>query len=206
MTNPFFIAFEGIDGSGKSTQSKLLRDALEELNHKVLLTAEPTNQTIGSIIRAAFSGRIEADHRTIAGLFVADRLDHILHSEYGMQAMRDNGYHIICDRYYFSSYAYQGVHMSMDWVIKANALSADLLRPDLNVFIDVSPELAMERIHASRPDREMYETLDNLRKVRDQYFKAFDLLTDQENVVIIKGDQEIESVHKEVMKMVSKYF
>ena len=46
MTNPFFIAFEGIDGSGKSTQSKLLRDALEELNHKVLLTAEPTNQTI----------------------------------------------------------------------------------------------------------------------------------------------------------------
>ena len=123
-----------------------------------------------------------------------------------MQAMRDNGYHIICDRYYFSSYAYQGVHMSMDWVIKANALSADLLRPDLNVFIDVSPELAMERIHASRPDREMYETLDNLRKVRDQYFKAFDLLKETETVVVINGDEEIEKIHSEVKKTILKYF
>ncbi|HQX43626.1 MAG: dTMP kinase [Saprospiraceae bacterium] len=205
MANPVFIAFEGIDGSGKSTQAKLLREALDKSGQKVLLTAEPTNQTIGSLIRAAFSGRMEADHRTIAGLFVADRLDHILHSEYGMLPMQQNGYHIICDRYYFSSYAYQGVHMSMDWVIKANSLSADLLRPDLHIFIDVSPEAAMERIHSSRPDKEMYETLDNLKKVRDQYFKAFDLLKDQENVAIINGDQKIESLHKEVMKMVSKY-
>ncbi|MBK7879920.1 MAG: dTMP kinase [Saprospiraceae bacterium] len=206
MAKPVFIAFEGIDGSGKSTQAKLLREALDKSGQKVLLTAEPTNQTIGSLIRAAFSGRMEADHRTIAGLFVADRLDHILHSEYGMLPMQQNGYHIICDRYYFSSYAYQGVHMSMDWVIKANALSADLLRPDLNVFIDVSPELAMERIHASRPDREMYETLDNLRKVRDQYFKAFDLLKETETVVVINGDEEIEKIHSEVKKTILKYF
>ena len=96
--------------------------------------------------------------------------------------------------------------MSMDWVIKANALSADLLRPDLNVFIDVSPELAMERIHASRPDREMYETLDNLRKVRDQYFKAFDLLKETETVVVINGDEEIEKIHSEVKKTILKYF
>ena len=73
-----FIAFEGIDGSGKSTQVKLLSYNLKNAGHKVYLTCEPTDRPIGKMIRDIFSHKMEADHRTIAALFVADRLDHLL--------------------------------------------------------------------------------------------------------------------------------
>ena len=133
MKKNLFIAFEGIDGSGKSTQVKLLTDSLKKAGHKVYSTFEPTDSPIGSVIRNIFKHRIEADHRVIAGLFVADRLDHLLNKTDGILKKLEEGYTVITDRYYFSSYAYHGTHMSLDWVIEANSLSADLLRPDLNI-------------------------------------------------------------------------
>ncbi|MCK5371539.1 MAG: hypothetical protein KAQ62_23415, partial [Cyclobacteriaceae bacterium] len=73
MKKNLFIAFEGIDGCGKSTQVKLLSGNLEKAGHKVYSTFEPTGSPIGSVIRDIFNHKIEADHRVIAGLFVADR-------------------------------------------------------------------------------------------------------------------------------------
>ena len=120
-----FIAFEGIDGCGKSTQVKLLSEQLSRQGHKVYITCEPTDSAIGKIIRSIFKHEMEADHRTIAGLFVADRLHHLLNKTDGILKKLSEGYTVITDRYYFSSYAYHGAHIDMDWVIEANRLSAE---------------------------------------------------------------------------------
>ncbi len=151
MRKNLFIAFEGIDGSGKSTQVKLLAEKLSAEGHRVYTTCEPTDGAIGTLLRNILKGHQEADHRTIAGLFLADRLDHLLNKTNGLVKKLEEGFTVITDRYYFSSYAYHSVHMPMDWVIAANSICAGILRPDLNIYINVSPEVSMQRINANRP-------------------------------------------------------
>src|SRR6266487_2221386 len=173
MKNNLFIALEGIDGSGKSTQMKLLSEKLTGIGHKVYTTFEPTDGPIGSIIRNILKGRIKADNRTIAGLFAADRLDHLLNDVNGIIKKLSEGYTVITDRYYFSSYAYHGTHMNMNWVIDTNAMSAEILRPDINIFIDVPPDICMRRLSDNRTMMELYETLENLHNVREKYLESF---------------------------------
>lgn len=197
-----FIALEGIDGSGKSTQSKRLAETLTDMGQKVYTTFEPTDSRIGVMIRDIFSHRMEGDHRVIAALFVADRLNHLLNSQYGILKKLDEGYMVITDRYYFSSYAYHSAHMDMDWVIKANALSAELLRPDLNIYIDISPEVSMERINKGRTSVEMYETLENLTIVSQKYQQAFELLSDVEKIVKIDGNRHADVIAEDIRQQV----
>jgi dTMP kinase len=203
MKKNLFIAFEGIDGSGKSTQVKLLSDSLEKAGHKIYTTFEPTDNPIGKMIRDIFNHRQEADHRTIAGLFVADRLDHLLNKSNGILKKMEDGYTVITDRYYFSSYAYHGAHMPLDWVIEANSLSADLLRPDINIFIDISPEISLKRISDSRSSMELFETLDNLRQVKDKYYEAIEKLKDQERVFITDGNRPPEAIFGDIWNEIS---
>ncbi len=198
-----FIVFEGIDGSGKSTQAKLLAEKLIAAGHKIYTTFEPTDSPIGSMIRNIFKGRMNADHQTIAALNVADRLDHLHNEINGLLKKKAEGYTIICDRYYFSSYAYQGVHMDMDWVIAANTLSAATLRPDVNLFIDVDPEVSMQRLNSTRGTIELYETLDNLKLVRTKYVEAFEKLKGEEKVVSINGNQTVAAIAEDIWKEVS---
>jgi dTMP kinase len=204
MKKNLFIALEGIDGSGKSTQVKLLSENLVKAGHKVYTTFEPTDSAIGTLIRNVFSHKMEADHRTIAGLFVADRLDHLLNKTNGLLKKLAEGYTVIIDRYYFSSYAYQGTHMPLDWVIQANSLSAELLRPHVNIYIDISPEISMQRISKGRSSTELYETLENLRNVRDKYMEAFGLLGARENIFKIDGNREPELIAADIWKEVSR--
>lgn len=202
MKKNLFIAFEGIDGCGKSTQVNLLSEKLKQAGHKVYCTFEPTDGPVGSVIRNIFKHRIEADHRTIAALFVADRLDHLLNKTDGLLKKMDEGYTVITDRYYFSSYAYHGTHMPLDWVIEANSLSAGLLSPDLNIYIDISPELSMKRLQ-KRNSRELYETLENLQNVRAKYLEAIELLKYKEHVFITDGNRPVEDVASDIWKEIS---
>jgi dTMP kinase len=204
MIKNLFIALEGIDGSGKSTQVKLLADKLTEAGHNVYTTFEPTDSPIGVMIRNIFSHKMEADHRVIAGLFVADRLDHLLNKTNGILKKLEEGYMVITDRYYFSSYAYHGTHMDMDWVIEANSLSADLLRPDLNIFIDVDPKVSMERINKGRTSVELYETLENLTNVKEKYLEAMDKLKAKEQIFITDGNRSPELIAASIWETVSK--
>jgi len=201
-----FIALEGIDGCGKSTQAQLLKQHLLAEGHQVYLTHEPTDSHIGSIIRNIFKGRIAGDHKTIAGLFVADRLDHLQNQTNGILKKLEEGYTVICDRYYLSSYAYQGAHVNLNWVIEANRLSAELLRPDLNIYIDISPELSMQRLHKNRSDIEIFENLENLQKVKAAYTEAMDLVKNEEQIVQIKGNQPIDSLSADILEEVKKLF
>lgn len=201
-----FIAFEGIDGSGKSTQVQLLNARLRQEGICCYTTMEPTDSPIGSLIRQILTGRIKTDNRAIAGLFVADRLDHLLNDVNGILAKIDEGITVITDRYYFSSYAYNSVDMPMEWVIKANEQSSLLLRPTVTIFIDVEPEVAIERIAKNRFHRELFEKKSRLVKVRENYRKAFRLLEQEEKVVIVDGSQPQEKISGLVWEEVRKYF
>jgi dTMP kinase len=206
MKKNFFIAFEGIDGSGKSTQVKLLTEKLEHAGLKVYTTFEPTDSPMGKIIRDVFSHKMEADHRTIAALFVADRLDHLLNKTNGILKMLADGYTVITDRYYLSSYAYQSPYMDLNWVIQANSLSAGLLRPDLNIYIDISPEISMERINRGRTSVELYETLENLKTVRTKYFEIMELLKNDEKVLVTDGNRAPEIIADDIWNKISPTF
>lgn len=199
-----FIAFEGIDGSGKSTQIELLARRMKENNYPVYQTFEPTDGPVGRLIRDVFAHKIEADHRTIAGLFVADRLHHLLESENGVLAQMRRGKNIIMDRYLFSSYAYQGAHTDLEWVIDANAESDRLLRPDLYVFLDITPEESLERLKSGRDELELFETLENLEKVYEMYRIILDRFREEQEILIVDGTLSETEVAGKIWDAVEK--
>ena len=193
-----FIVFEGIDGSGKSTQMKKLSESLAAKGIKSRLTLEPTYGMIGTVLHDILSGKIKADPKVTAALFVADRLDHITNEGDGVLPSLEKGETVICDRYYFSSYAYQSTEVPSDWVVNANSLCADALRPDCTIFIDITPQTAMERILANRDTVEIYETEEKLTKVRDAYFAAFEKMKNCETVKIINGERPVDEIAAEI--------
>ncbi len=98
-----FLVFEGIDGSGKTTQVQKVYQRLKDQGLDVTATFEPTDGPIGSLIRQMLSGEMPTDQRTIASLFAADRTDHLVNPANGIRTLVDEGKTIVCDRYYFSS-------------------------------------------------------------------------------------------------------
>ncbi|MCL1895758.1 MAG: dTMP kinase [Clostridiales bacterium] len=182
-----FIVFEGIDGSGKSTQIRHLMDRLKTLDLKCYETKEPTDGPIGSLIRQFLTGRIKTDDRVMASLFAADRLDHLLNANDGIAGKIGSGINVISDRYYLSSYAYHSVSLPIEWVIEANAVSAGILRPTCTIFIDIDPETALARIKKNRSHTELYEVLDRLVATRQNYLEAIELIKDEENIIIVDG-------------------
>ncbi len=202
MKKNLFIALEGIDGSGKSTQVKLLSESLSQAGHKVYTTFEPTKSEMGVMIRNIFSGKTEADQGTIAALFLADRFNHILNKTDGLLKKMEEGFTVITDRYYFSSYAYHGVHMPMNWVIDMNKPCAELLRPDMTVYIDILPEVSMNRITENRENTELYETLENLTAVRNKYLEAFEILKEEERIYTTEGNRSPEIIANDISKRI----
>ena len=158
---------------------------------------------IGKMIRDIFSHKMEADHRTIAALFVADRLDHLLNKNTGILKKLEEGYTVITDRYYLSSLAYQGTHVPMEWVIQANSLSANLLRPDINIYIDIDPAISMNRLNNEREHIELYETVENLHNVRAKYKEAIELLKLKENIVVLDGNRAPQIIAADIWEEVS---
>ncbi len=158
-----FIVIEGLDGSGKTTQAKFLAKKLEK-TYKVLLTAEPSFGKIGTFIREDClyeDKRLPTEAEAL--LFAADRIEH-MHNE--VKPAIDDGKLVICDRYIYSSLAYQGnAGLSLDWIKTINARA---LQPDFSIFIDVAPEKVIERLQRKKS---VMETLDIQKRVREVYLK-----------------------------------
>lgn len=197
-----FIVFEGIDGSGKSTQVKLLTERLKEEKYPIYQTFEPTNSPIGSLIRNMLYGRIEGDEKTLAALYLADRLDHIQNSTNGMLKYLEKGTNVISDRYYFSSYAYHVPHVSLDWVVDANSVCAELLQPDLIIYIDITTETSLERLTKGRSELDKFENFERISTVRRNYMTAMKRFEGIENVMVIDGNQSFEAVSEDIWNLV----
>ena len=193
-----FLALEGIDGSGKTTQLRLLHRRLTEAGVPCYATQEPSDGPVGKLLRQVLTGEIQADGRVAAGLFASDRLDHLTRRGDGLLEKLAAGVTVLTDRYYFSSYAYNGMEADLDWVIEINRLSAELLRPDVTIFLDVPVEQAMARIRINRDHVERYEQEDRLRAVREKFFEVFRRMEGQENVVVVDGSGEAAEVAERV--------
>ena len=139
-----FFVFEGIDGSGKTTQIHLLQKRIEQQGVRCMETKEPTDGPIGSLLRQCLTGRMNIDEYSISAMFAADRLDHLQNETDGLCHKIEEGISVISDRYVFSNYAYQSVSVPLEWLVQLNAQAAKLLRPDCHIFIDVDPTTAME--------------------------------------------------------------
>ena len=201
-----FFALEGIDGSGKSTQLKLLAQRLEQAGYPCLTTCEPTGRPMGKLLRQVLTGQVRCDSRVVAPLFVADRLDHLLNEEDGLCQAVERGLTVLSDRYYFSSYAYQSVDLPLEWVIEANRPCAELLRPTATLFIDVEPQLALERIAQNREGTELFETMERLTRTREQYYRSFEALKGEERVILLPGNQSVEAIAQAIWEQVDAFF
>ena len=195
-----FIVFEGTDGSGKSTQIKFLSKYFKEKGVECYLTREPTDSPIGSLLHSCMTGRIETDEHTIAALFAADRLDHIHNKINGIAKKLEEGVTVLCDRFYLSSFAYNGGFVDLEWVISLNKAAMEELRPDLTIFIDLSPEEGMARV-SRRGETERYETLERQKKIREKYFEMFERFKD-ENVKIVKSEPDKELTQAHIRKII----
>lgn len=202
MAKGKFIVLEGIDGSGKSTHAVLLKERLEQEGYRVFLTCEPTEGEAGRLLRRCLTGEADLPEQAIAGLFMTDRIDHILNAETGLLSHLAKGEIVLCDRYYFSSFAYNSLYAPMDWVIAINRIARETLRPDLTVFLDILPESFLSRIE-SRGKKERYEKADLLRRVRENYGKAFELLP-EERVAVVDNTRPLAEAAEDVYLAVKK--
>lgn len=203
-----FIVVEGLDGTGKTTQIKILADYLRGKGNEVEITAEPTSHPTGKLIRRILSGEVKATPWSLAALFLSDRIVHNTNSEDGIEKLMAEGKTVISDRYYYSTFAYQGHETDLSWAMKMHADCPEIRRPDLVLFLTMSPEKCVERIRANRPDEaiEIYENVESLTKISHKFDAVFAQLKDSENIVYIDADGTIEEVSQRLFDAVDKAF
>ena len=202
MNQGKFIVFEGIDGSGKTTQARMLAEYLEKNGRKPSLTAEPTTLPTGLALREALGGKIKRTECQMAVMFVDDRIAHNVHPTEGIAALLDSGVDVISDRYYYSTLAYQGQSTDYEWVKGMNINCPEIKKPDLCIYIDLLPEQSLERISKGRDSVEIYENLDTLTKVREKFLSVISDLKDTENIHIIDGYRPLEEIFADIRREV----
>ncbi|MBQ9945123.1 MAG: dTMP kinase [Clostridia bacterium] len=196
-----FIVVEGLDGTGKTTQIRILADHIRSKGMQAEITAEPTSYPTGKLIRRILSGEVSSDPWSLAALFLSDRIMHNVAPEDGIEKMLSDGKTVISDRYYYSTFAYQGHETDLDWTVNMHFGCPAVRRPDLVLFLTMSPEKCIERIRANRPDEaiEIYENTESLTRISRQFDAVFEMLTDRENVVYIDADGTVEEVSERLI-------
>ena len=197
-----FIVFEGIDGAGKTTQIELLTKRLQGAGHRVYRTAEPTESVSGGLLRDALSGVSKRTACEMAAMFVLDRIFHNTNPVNGIEKMLSDGVDVICDRYYYSSLAYQGSETDAEWVREMNLNCPEIRRPDLCIFLDLTPEQSMERIGKGRVTTEIYENTERLERVRRQFYDVFETLKDSDRICVVNAARTVEEIHEEIWKLI----
>jgi dTMP kinase len=153
-----FIVFEGLDGSGTTTQIGILERFFiqNQLSMPPFhITFEPTNGSIGKLLRSGLKGEEALKAETMALLFAADRNEHIFGSG-GIAERCKRGEFVVCDRYLLSSLVYQGITCGEELPA---LLNRNFPAPELLIFFDIEPETALDRIESRAAQKEIYENL-----------------------------------------------
>jgi dTMP kinase len=208
-TRAAFIVVEGLDGAGTTTQTRRLVDRLNDAGHPAVQTREPSDGPIGTLIRQMLGMRVVAPdgeggykpvrRDVLALLFAADRLDHV---DTEIEPALDAERIVVSDRYYHSSFAYQGDTdqqpgtFDTEWV---RTLNERALEPDLTLFLVASPETCLERLRR-RGRRDIYENREQLESLHRRYEAVVDeLVADGEPIVRIDAEQAIDDVHDAIV-------
>jgi dTMP kinase len=184
-----FIVIEGIDGSGKSTQSRILKEKLPD----ALLLREPGGTITGEKIRnLLLNPESLMGDRTEMLLFNAARAE--LHEEIINPALTA-GKDVIMDRWAWSTFAYQGLRMPQEKIQEVVAFASMDVWPDLTVILDLPVEEALKRTHKHK-DRIEQRSLDYHQSVRLQYQK----LAMRYSFVVLDGSQEVQVIHEQILR------
>ncbi len=178
-----FVAIEGLDGSGTTTQRNLLESRCSEQGITFFSTSEPTDNPIGRLIRSILRGDTVVTPDTLAYLFASDRNEHLYSENTGIVARVRRGEFVFTDRYLFSSLAYQSVESDYSLVF---GLNRHFPLPQRVIYIDVPPEIGVERSNG-RSYQEIFENIEFQRKVRDGYQKALEW-AESEGVTVFRYD------------------
>ncbi len=186
-----FIVFEGLDGSGQSTQAGMLRDWIrKDLQKSVHLTKEPTNGIIGGLVRGQLTGDWKSGPECLQLLFAADRAHHL---EKEMIPLLEKGNQVISDRYFLSTVAYgASAKEDLEWFLEINK---PFLLPDITFLIKVSPKECISRINKDRFNVELFEKEKTLARVWKNYEKLASMF---EDVHIVDGERPVEEVFREI--------
>jgi dTMP kinase len=196
-----FIVIEGLDGCGKTTQIRLLAAKLEALGIPCFATRQPSDNPVGKLMRTATDGLEPLENETMALLVAADRYQHVF-SE--VLPALEAGKIVLCDRYYYSSFAFQGIDTGAFLRVAAyNGLVMAYAKPDITIFIDTTPEECMRRIQTGRDYSGLYDSVEQLSAVRERYMAIFDQLKDSENIAIINGNASESEIAAEIFKLLN---
>ncbi len=194
MPRGVYIAVEGVDGAGKTTQARKLVKYLRKHGYNAVYTYEPSRSLVGQVIRRMLKNMLHASEDVMTLLFAADRLHH--HQRVVVNLLR-RGVVVVSDRSVVSSLAYQTAATERrDWVREVNRYA---LKPDIVVYIDLSPETALRRL---RRKHYRYEKASFLQRVSKEYDR---ILRAGWRVVRVNGDQPVEDVFKDIAVGVERY-
>jgi dTMP kinase len=200
ITKGLFISFEGGEGAGKSTQTKLLKEWLEKQGETVVLTREPGGTTLGNQIRQILldnnTGVISP--RSEALMYAADRAHHVYSV---IRPALDRGDVVITDRYIDSSIAYQGAGRVLlpSEVSRISSWATESLTPSLTIILDLPAEIGLGRLHTT--DRLESEPLNFHERVRQEYLNMAQI--DPERYLVVDARQSIEQIHSTIIERVS---
>ena len=200
ITKGLFISFEGGEGAGKSTQTKLLKEWLEKQGETVVLTREPGGTTLGNQIRQILldnnTGVISP--RSEALMYAADRAHHVYSV---IRPALDRGDVVITDRYIDSSIAYQGAGRVLlpSEVSRISRWATESLTPSLTIILDLPAEIGLGRLHTT--DRLESEPLNFHERVRQEYLNMAQI--DPERYLVVDARQSIEQIHSAIIERVS---
>ena len=208
MPQGFFITFEGIEGSGKSTQLQMLADFLKEKKLPFIVTREPGGTKLGQKIRELLlhSEDLKFSQNTEIFLYAADRTQHI--NEVILPALKENKI-ILCDRFIDSTVAYQGYArgLPLDFVESMNNKACDGLKPDLTFLVDCPVEVGLKRVGLRSKEKKIEidrfekESLLFHQKVRDGYLSI--AKKEPNRFVTLDGTLEKSLLHKEICSLVT---
>lgn len=199
-----FISIEGCEGSGKTTQAKILREALKRLGKKVIVTKEPGGSPFGEMLRGILLSNEINDSMTEFLLLSAARRDHIIE----IKRFLNEGNIVITDRFSDSSIAYQGYAKGLDLekIELITELITEGFMPQLTILLDVSLDIMQQRIKSSGDHNTFYDQkgMEFHKKVKNGFLQIAERYP--QRIIVINGDKSIDEVSEDILKSVARLF